>query len=224
VELFYRHRKYDFQVLKGYVSEAWKTAMNDKRNRLRPQHSTPEKILEHKKRVIKLLENFYADLEKKELVGVDAAGVEQSVKIDWVDSKGRKIRLNGYVDRIMVYKGKAWVSDWKTTKDIPTQEHVDKDIQLTFYSAFYRYLAKNRVDGKWPKKEEYLELWFPEVSESIKTTRGKEHFDDMKKRVEKAVDVEAAQLKKASPSEDNCRFCEFRATNYCPESLGGITS
>jgi hypothetical protein len=123
----------------------------------------------------------------------------------------------------MVHNNIAWVTDWKTSKDISTQKEVDNNMQLTFYSAFYRYLAKNKLGSdKWPKIEEYLELFFPVYGQSVKTIRTKEHFEDMKARVEKVIEIEKGQKKKAMVSEEACRWCAFKGTTYCPETMGGI--
>lgn len=235
MEWMYVRRKFELKEILGFVDEAWSLAMKDKRNKLRPEHLTSAKILEHKTKVKKLIERFYNNHEKEQeievrgekfiqpkLIGIAAAGVEQNVRISWTTSKGLVVALNGYIDRVMVFAKKAWITDWKTTKDIPEQSEVDSSMQLTFYSAFYRYLAKNRLEGNWPKTEDYLELFFPVIGKSITTTRGKKHFDDMKNGVEKVIDMEIKQSKKAMPSAEACKWCEFRSTTYCPDTMGVV--
>lgn len=223
VQWSYNQKKYKLQDLFGFIDKSWAIQLNDPKNKLRPLDLTPEKIQDHKNLIKKHLKNFYEYHVEKELLGVPAVGIEQAVRINWTTNNGKPVVLNGYIDRIMIVDDKAVITDWKTAKKeyIPSQEEVDKDVQLTFYSAFYRYLAKNKVDKSWPRTEEYLELFFTTIGEPKQTTRNKEHFDDLKNRVGNVVDLMTNGKKKASPSkEPYCKFCGYFGTTLCPETIG----
>lgn len=224
-ELMYVRKNFDLEVLLSYMDEAWKNALA--KNKLRQGDVTTEAVQKHMEKLKKMIINFHAYLVKNDLIGVQAAATEQNFQIAWTpEGKGWNrppIIVNGYIDRIMVHKGKAWVTDYKTTSDIPEQPSVDKNMQLTIYAAAYRYLAKKKLNGEWPKKENYVELFFPAPSKAypLMSERTKEHFVDMKERLLLTADVEIHGRKKASPSENNCKYCEFKFTRFCPATFPG---
>lgn len=230
VEWMYTRKVWELEEILKWVDSAWSGAMA--KARLSEYDRTPERQEVHKQKIVKLFKRFHKQHTKIKLLGKDAAGIENPFNIEWIPSKdplfeknkdllNTKIIINGYIDRIMVLDGKAWITDWKTTSNIPEEEEVHSNIQLTFYSAAYRYLAARRLKKDWPKTEEYAELYFPKIADSIKTTRSKKDFVDMKERLILVTEIEKNKLQKAMPSEDACRWCDYKGTQFCPATLHG---
>lgn len=236
VEMWYTAKAYTEEALMALVDKAW--AADAATARL--EQATKDNADSFKDQIRVMLHTFYNDEIKvlQPSLGGFAApiGLEKKFEIPWDPAKDGfsgypPVILNGFIDRIM-HAGApnevdqdvewAWVTDWKTQKEMPTQEDTDNNIQLTFYSAAYRWLAKNQLGGKWPRVEEYVELYFPRHGKYLKSKRNKAHFDDMKGRILKVIDIERKTAPQANPSVDNCKYCEFYGTNYCPATKGAL--
>lgn len=114
-----------------------------------------------------------------------------------------KIMLNGYIDRIdRNSDGKLVVVDYKTGKE-RDQADVDDDLQLSLYAFAIRKM--------FGENEDELYLHFIKSGNKVKTTRAKEHFDDLLNTVKYVKNgIENQQFE---PSEGKqCRYCYFE----CP--------
>ena len=216
VELWYQGRNLTANALFALVPQAWREVMA--RSRVSPDVS--QKTTQYHGQIAEMLQTFFASQRATDELR-EPMGVEKKFEIEWptkVFGKDVMIVLNGFIDRIMGSSdGKeAWITDWKTQKDMPTQAEVDNNHQLTFYAAAYRWLSKKKADGSWPKMERYVELYFPRHGKSIYSTRSKPQFDELKSLLVKAVEIELTPDPVAKPTEDNCRYCDYFGTNHCP--------
>ena len=163
-----------------------------------------------------LLGNFYDDMDVAGALG-KPLGFEREFEFPWETTKGI-ILLHGYIDRILIGTEGLRITDYKTSSILPSQSKVDKDIQLTIYSAAYRRMASAKVVGDWPKAERYAELYFPKFRVMRRSARTKAHFDDLKERLLKALDREITEDKTPNPNKDSCRFCPFSRNGDCRSS------
>ena len=112
-------------------------------------------------------------------------------------------RLNGFIDRIDRLPDKTFeLIDYKTEREMRTQEEVDKDLQMSIY-----YLACAKILNIYPEK---LSLHFIEFNESVSTTRTKEDLPRIEAEVlEIAKNIE--EEKEFAPKTNKyCKNCEFR--------------
>jgi ATP-dependent helicase/DNAse subunit B len=237
VEMWYTAKIYTKEALMALIDKAW--IADAAQANLEPE--THQKADGYKKQIATMLNTFYED-ESKVLFPsahgffVEPIGLEKKFEILWDPVKDNyvgyePIIINGFIDRVMRWGGYdendsdiegAWITDWKTQKELPDQEYMDNNIQLTFYSAAYRWLAKNQLGSKWPPIEDYVELYFPRHGKYLKSKRTKEHFYDMKERLIKVIDISRKQNPQANPSVENCKYCEYYGTNYCPATKGAL--
>jgi ATP-dependent helicase/DNAse subunit B len=228
METMYSRKIWDREEVLKFVDSAWRKAVADnaEMSPVKPADLEPDKVEEHKAKIIKLFKKSYEyHFEKMLINNPDIETItEQNFQIRWPSEKHNvTIVLNGYIDRIMIWrpKGKdvkAWITDYKTQKELPTQEKVNKDKQLTFYAAAYRRMAANRMAKDWPKTESFVELFFPVEPSRLKATRSKEDFDELKISLDRVAELHLTKAKKATPSDDACKFCPYKFTEHCEES------
>ncbi len=96
---------------------------------------------------------------------------EQAFFVPWETEFGTII-INGFIDRGMDKTPRGMeIEDFKTGKIEPTQKSVETDLQLTFYSAAYRWMARqSEHKGKWPEKEDVVSLYFPRTDHRYTST------------------------------------------------------
>jgi ATP-dependent helicase/DNAse subunit B len=234
VEMWYTAKIYTEEALMGNIDRAWAADAATANLEEAVKRDNAKYKTQIKTMLKTFLENEMPVLHPGGAGGwVDPIGIEKKFEMPWNPDKPGypSIIINGFIDRIMVAGAHdendadvmwAWVTDWKTQKEMPTQEEVDENIQLTFYAAAYRWLAKNQLDGSWPPVEEYVELYFPRHGKYLKSKRNKDHFDDMKARLMRVIDIERNKTPQANPSQDACRYCEYFGTNYCPATKGAL--
>jgi RecB family exonuclease len=217
-EWLYVKRVWDLEKMLGMIDAAWKDALTQ--NKIAPKYMGRQD--EYKQEIGEMFKNFYKYLSENNLIGQEAR-TEQKFGMEWTSPKGIPILVNGYIDRIIILKDRAWITDYKTTKDFPTQEEVDNNMQLTFYCSAYRWMAKNSLN--WPKTGDYAELFFPCYpggAKAITTKRGKEHFELMKEELENCAQAEMNGDNKCTPKDESCKWCPYKCTEHCPETrLGG---
>lgn len=160
---------------------------------------------------VKMLGKFWIR-QVRERVVKPALFNEGAFEIPWQTELGN-VLITGFIDRAMTETPRGTeVEDFKTSKTTATQAEVDSDLQMTFYSAAYRWMAKKHSD--WPTKEDVVTLYFPRVDKKVSSTRGKEHFDDMKERIRKMIKLLGQTKFEAQPSERACQWCKYK--RYCP--------
>ena len=196
--------------LTSLVDLGWADAMSQKGTVLSPADILKQE--EFKDIVKKLLKVFYAkQVLLKHLV--KPVYIEKEFCIPFDSSEG-PIELFGYIDRVMVVDGVAWVTDYKTSSEHKSQKEVDWDHQLTFYSAAYRWLAKHSITSL-PPIEDRVELYYPKFDLFIHSYRNKEHFDDLKNRLVQVIRRRRNPNPRPRPSSDTCFFCPYRNTIHC---------
>jgi RecB family exonuclease len=204
----------DLPSLLATVPGALKSVMGSWNFKLAPEESTPAKLDEMQVNVKALLESFYQDEVKRNSL-VLPLWTEKEFGVSWDTGKGYAVVLNGFMDRVTVINGEAYITDYKTSSILNTQTHVDEMPQLTIYSAAYRWLAQRAIGGGLPPSERFVELYFPKFRVFVQSVRTKDHFDDLKNRLVKVAQMEISETKSATPSENACRFCQYAVSGDC---------
>jgi len=215
-ELWYRQAPGIFESgesgLTSFVDAGWRAAMSKKGTVLSPSDILKQD--EFKSEVLRLLKIFYV---RQVALGhlVKPLYIEKEFRIPFDSSEGL-IELYGLIDRIMLIDGKAWITDYKTSSSHKKQKEVDWDHQLTFYSAAYRWLAKNSV-SPIPVIEDRVELYYPKFDLFVHSYRNKEHFEDLKHRLVEVIHRRRNPNPRPRPSKDSCFFCPYKNTVHCRE-------
>jgi len=120
-------------------------------------------------------------------------------------------QITGRIDRIDKLKdGTFEVIDYKTSKKMPSQEEVDKNLQLSIY-----YLG---IVNRWPSLEKQnrsikLSLHYLRHGEKLSTIQTKEKIKETEQKVLYIID----QIKKSSfepKMNPLCDWCAYQ--QYCP--------
>lgn len=182
-----------------------------------------EELTEHEFNFLKaqgwpLLSNFYKkQFNDRELKKPLATECEFS--IPWKSKYFGEIFVKGKIDLIIKSKKKKKiiVEDYKTTKaKPPTQKEADEDLQLTIYSAAYRWLHKQNPE-QFPKKNHLVCLFFIRPKLKIFSEKTKKHRKEMFERFDAHFNrLRKTKIFKPTPSEKACKFCSFK-TLLCPE-------
>ena len=222
IEIWYANHKLkgtplSLEALKACIRQAFDSCVAEKKFILQAEYISQNRAAMEVE-VAGLLEKFYEDETGRGTL-VPPTWTEKPFSINWDTGKGFSITLNGYIDRMTIIGGEAFVTDYKTSAILKTQAEVDEDHQLTFYAAAYRNMAKNSLSGL-PVAEKSLELYFPKFRKFVVTSRTAEHFADLKNRLFKIGEMTIHELKNATPSKDNCMFCEYaggecKLTPFC---------
>lgn len=119
------------------------------------------------------------------------------------EDKKEHLKIGGKMDRVDVLSdGKIEIIDYKTGANVPTQQAIDNDLQMTFYA-----LAATKIyDAPFNKKPEEIKLTFYyfENQNKVTTTRTKEQLESAVKEI---FEVK----KEIEKSEFNCSghiFCQ----------------
>ena len=116
--------------------------------------------------------------------------------------------LNGVIDRIDKLPFGAYeVIDYKTSKNAPTQQDVDRDKQLGIY--------KLAVKSMWPEAEDIrLTLYFLKHPQKITTSRRDDEVETLKEEI--IATAEKIEKETDFPPKANnfCNWCEYG--NLCP--------
>jgi len=128
---------------------------------------------------------------------------------------GQQHLLTGKIDRVdKTQDGLLEVIDYKTTKKMPSQEAVDKDLQLAVYHL--------GVANRWPtlvKEERPLKtsLYFLKHGEKLSSTRTAANLAETKESITRDFEVIDKAFKESKfPATPNvlCDWCEFQ--RHCP--------
>lgn len=128
---------------------------------------------------------------------------------------GQQHLLTGKIDRVdKTEDGLLEVIDYKTTKKMPSQDAVDKDLQLAVYHL--------GVANRWPtlvKEERPLKtsLYFLKHGEKLSSTRTAENLAETKESITRDFEIIDKAFKESQfPATPNvlCDWCEFQ--RHCP--------
>jgi len=111
------------------------------------------------------------------------------------------LQFSGYIDYIMKYDDKIYLIDWKSNKEIISDEDLNDNIQLSMYYWASRELG-HEVDE--------IGLYFLRHLEYKTTTRTNDSTLDLFKNalvIEKAFEQEDLT---ANYSKENCKWCGFK--------------
>lgn len=117
--------------------------------------------------------------------------------------------ITGKIDRVdKLPTGEFEIIDYKTNKNLPTQQEVDKNLQLALYQMAAQQL--------WPKVTEVrLTLYFLRHNHKITSSRSPKQIEELKKLIKKTV----AEIEKSDYSPKTGPLCEW--CEYLPRCQAG---
>lgn len=128
-----------------------------------------------------------------------------------LDTAGR-YKMRGFIDRLACTTDGIWqIHDYKTNRNLPTQQDKDADPQLAYYEIGLRRMWKNveRVELVWH---------FLRFDQTIVSTRSKDQLGELRtKTIGTIQDIEKRdRTEKAFPTRESglCPYCEYQA--ICP--------
>jgi putative RecB family exonuclease len=116
------------------------------------------------------------------------------------------VQVTGTIDRMDRIPGGGYeIVDYKTSRRLPPQAVVDRDLQLSVY-----HLAAQEV---WGIEPERLTLWYLLPGQRMTTARTREHVEELRRRI--ATVAERIEAGRFEPRENPlCGWCEFQP--LCP--------
>ncbi|MBI2056239.1 MAG: PD-(D/E)XK nuclease family protein [Candidatus Sungbacteria bacterium] len=176
----------------------------------RPWSEAEEKILFEEG--VKMLKLFY---EKNAPWNFNIVDLESRFEVILADEKtGETHVLAGIIDRIdKDADGVYEIIDYKTSKRMPSQDMLDKNLQLSLYSL--------GLTKRWPHiniEDIKLSLYFVKHEEKLSTKRTTEQIEKTKAEILTSIqDIQnrLAQNKEFEPMPSMlCNWCEYRP--QCP--------
>lgn len=160
---------------------------------------------------IKILKDYYA---KNYPVDFNVLALETPFEVP-IESGGEMHLITGRIDRVdKIENGSLEIIDYKTTKKMPSQDAVDKDLQLSVYHM--------GVSNRWPSliQEGRLiktSLYFLKHGEKLSTLRAAEHLAETKENIIKTIeDINKSRVVEKFEPHPNplCDWCEYQ--RHCP--------
>jgi DNA helicase-2/ATP-dependent DNA helicase PcrA len=163
----------------------------------------------HEEKMMNKGKNFLSDylknqFDKKKIPIV----MEQLFTIPIIsEDKKEYMKIGGRIDRVDVLPGgKIEIIDYKTGANVPTQQAIDKDLQMTFYA-----LAASKINEEpFSKKPEEVKLTFYyfDNQAKISTTRTKKQLEEAVKEIfEFKKQIEKSDFK--CSGHIFCQNCEY---------------
>lgn len=161
---------------------------------------------------VKMLKRFY---EKNAPWNFNVVDLESRFEVALVDEKsGETHILAGIIDRIDKNADGAYeIIDYKTSKRMPSQDMLDKNLQLSLYSL--------GLSKRWPHisiEDIKLSLYFVKHEEKLSTKRTGEQIEKTKAEILTSIqDIQnrLAQNKDFEPMPSVlCNWCEYKP--LCP--------
>ncbi len=172
-----------------------------------------EKKKAYREEGVALLKNFY---KKNQPWNFNAIDLETRFEVELDDQKsGEKHLLTGIIDRIdkNMDDESYEIIDYKTSKKMPAQDIVDKDLQLSIY---HMGLLK-----RWPHldpRKIKLSLYFVKHGEKISTSRSGKQLEETKQLVLKTIDEINERVERGNDFPPHpsalCDWCGYR--KMCP--------
>lgn len=124
-----------------------------------------------------------------------------------LDASGNH-RFQGYIDRLARRKdGTYEIHDYKTGRNLPSQEEADSERQLALYQV--------GLTSRWTDVERVDLIWhYVGLDSTLRSTRSPEQLQDLKEKTIARIDrIEGARV--FEPVKSNlCNWCEYRP--QCP--------
>ncbi len=161
---------------------------------------------------IKILRKFY---EKNPPWNFSVLALESKFEVTLADENTGEVHvLSGKIDRIDKTGDHAYeIIDYKTARRMPSQENVNKDLQLALYSL--------GLQRRWPHVDAdsiALTLYFVKHGEKLTTSASVEKTEATKKEILKRISEIQKRLTEGKPFEPMpgplCDWCSYRP--ICP--------
>lgn len=154
---------------------------------------------------IKILKDYYA---KNYPLNFQIINLESHFEAP-IEDAGETHTITGKIDRIdKLPDGTFEIIDYKTSKTLPPQKEVDKNLQLATYHL--------GVVNRWPSlkdRQVKLSLYFLKHGEKLSTTRSADELAKTKERILEIIDKIRTSAFAPQPNP-LCDWCDFK--KYCP--------
>jgi putative RecB family exonuclease len=122
---------------------------------------------------------------------------------------GKEYRLEGFIDRLAISNSdEAFeIHDYKTAKNLPSQEHADEDMQLALYEIAVR--------TEWPDTKKVRLIWhYVRHGKTLTSYRDSERLESLRLEVAQTVAAIKRDVDFKPVESPLCGWCEYRA--ICP--------
>jgi putative RecB family exonuclease len=162
---------------------------------------TPENYFKYGEHCIRNYYARYFPFDQSQTLGTESHVVFS------LDASGDH-RFQGYIDRLARRKdGTYEIHDYKTGRNLPSQEEVDSERQLALYQV--------GLTSRWSGVEHVELLWhFVGLDSTLRSRRTPEQLRDLKEKTIALIDV-IEGTREFEPVKSNlCKWCEYRP--QCP--------
>ncbi|MBI4377430.1 MAG: PD-(D/E)XK nuclease family protein [Elusimicrobia bacterium] len=132
---------------------------------------------------------------------------------------GQEYRVEGFIDRLaLVPDGTFEIHDYKTAKNLPAQQDVDRDWQLAIYDLAVRH--------NWPDTRQVRLVWhYVRHGKTLSSRRSLEQLEELKSQMRALIAAIKAERVFEPRQSPLCDWCEYR--DLCPlwshaEQLKGL--
>ncbi|MBS3815574.1 MAG: PD-(D/E)XK nuclease family protein [Hadesarchaea archaeon] len=199
-------KKNSLEELIDYYNKRWSEKWEDEIQV--PNDYTPQNF---KKTGRECIENYYEKhepLDQDETIDTEL-WLNPKIEVDGVEHK-----FMGVIDRLAITPdGKYVVHDYKTTKNLPTQEEINSDRQLGLYQL--------GVQQEYPDAEEVELVWhFVRFGKDVRVKRSKRELEELKEKLASVIrEIESSRARDEFPTMRgkgaNCNWCDYK--HLCPE-------
>jgi putative RecB family exonuclease len=140
----------------------------------------------------------------------ETLALEERVAFDLGSEGNRRVRFQGFVDRIARARdGAIEIHDYKTSARVPTQAELDEDRQLALYQI--------GLTRRWGAGQRVRLVWhFLRRGRTCTSTRSAEQLQDLRERTLELIGRIRGETRFEAKPSTLCRWCEYRAR--CPAS------
>ncbi|MBM3199654.1 PD-(D/E)XK nuclease family protein [Candidatus Woesearchaeota archaeon] len=207
LEKLYKDLKFlkenSLQDLLDYFDKQWNKNWNDSIIIVHKEY-TPEN---YRKLGVKYVTDYYNRFKPFNQDKTIATERRITIKLD---DKG-EYKMQGYIDRIAYKDGYYEVHDYKTNANLPLEEYLIRDRQLSLYSIA---LLKDYQDAKKVKQ-----VWhFLAFDKDVTLEKNKKELEQLRKDTIALIKkIEASKKRNDFPAQTSrlCDWCEFKP--QCPE-------
>jgi len=138
-------------------------------------------------------------------------GLEKRILIDLSLGGDNGYKLQGYIDRLVdLGDGEYEIHDYKTSRNIPDQQELDKTRQLALYQI--------GVEERYPEVRKVHLIWhYLRADREVRSYRTPEQLEDLKRQIIVLIEeIEEQTRRNELPPRESmlCDWCEFYA--ICP--------